>query len=45
VIENGELVDYEKAVDDKRQEILRRIEQLNRSRARSATGGSESEGN
>jgi len=45
VIENGQLVDYEKAVDDKRQEILRRIEELNRSRARSAAGGSGSEGN
>lgn len=33
VIEGGELVDYEKAVEDKRQEILRRIEELNRTRS------------
>ena len=37
VIENGQLVDYDKAMEDKRQEILRRIEQLNRSRARAAS--------
>jgi len=34
VVEDGGLVDYEEAVDEKRQEILRRIEQLNRRRAR-----------
>jgi len=33
VVEDGGLVDYEEAVDEKRQEILRRIEQLNRRRA------------
>lgn len=33
VIEGGELVDYERAVEDKRQEILRRIEELNRTRS------------
>lgn len=33
VVEDGELVDYERAVDEQRQEILRRIEQLNRARA------------
>jgi len=34
VVDDGQLVDYEKAVDEKRIEILRRIEQLNRSRTR-----------
>lgn len=38
VVRNGELVDYERAVEAERQEILRRIEQLNRA-ARSGTGG------
>ena len=33
VVEDGKLVDYERAVDEQRQEILRRIEQLNRARA------------
>ena len=33
VVENGELVDYDRAVEEKRQEILQRIEQLNRNRA------------
>jgi len=33
VVEDGQLVDYEEAVDDKRQEILRRIGELNRRRA------------
>jgi branched-chain amino acid transport system substrate-binding protein len=30
VVEDGALVDYDRAVEDQRQEILRRIEQLNR---------------
>lgn len=34
VVEDGTLVDYEQAVEEKRGEILRRIEELNRSRAR-----------
>jgi branched-chain amino acid transport system substrate-binding protein len=34
VVDDGQLVDYERAVEEQRQEILRRIEQLNRSRAR-----------
>jgi branched-chain amino acid transport system substrate-binding protein len=34
VVDGGKLVDYERAVEEQRQEILRRIEQLNRSRAR-----------
>ncbi len=38
LIEDGQLVDYEKAVEDKRQEILRRIDQLNRSRGAAASG-------
>lgn len=33
VVEDGQLVDYEEAVDEKRQEILRRIGELNRRRA------------
>ena len=37
VVENGALVDYERAVGDKREEILRRIEELNRARARALT--------
>lgn len=40
VVENGDLVDYERAVDEKRQEILRRIEELNRQR-REVTAGQE----
>lgn len=35
VVDDGKLVDYERAVEEQRQEILRRIEQLNRSRSRS----------
>ena len=38
VVRNGELVDYERAVEAERQEILRRIEQLHRA-SRSGTGG------
>jgi branched-chain amino acid transport system substrate-binding protein len=38
VVKDGELVDYEQAVGAERQEILRRIEELNRA-ARSRTGG------
>lgn len=38
VVENGELVDYERAMEEKRQEILRQIEQINRS-ARTGSGG------
>ena len=38
VVDNGQLVDYERAVEAQRQEILQRIEQLNR--ARSGSGGS-----
>jgi branched-chain amino acid transport system substrate-binding protein len=38
VVEGGVLVDYERAVDEQRQEILRRIEQLNRA-ARAGSGG------
>jgi len=41
VIESGELVDYEKAVEDKRKEILRRIEQLNRTRSQLSRGGGD----
>jgi branched-chain amino acid transport system substrate-binding protein len=37
IIEDGELIDYERAVEDQRQEILRRIEQLNRVRSRAQT--------
>lgn len=40
VVDGGELVDYEEAVEAKRQEILSRIGQLNRSRRQS--GGDES---
>ncbi len=40
VVDGGELVDYEEAVEAKRQEILSRINQLNRSRRQS--GGDES---
>lgn len=38
VVENGELVDYERTMEEKRQEILRQIEQINRS-ARTGSGG------
>jgi hypothetical protein len=38
VVEGGVLVDYERAVDEQRTEILRRIEQLNRA-ARAGSGG------
>lgn len=34
MIDNGELVDYDKFVEEKRQELLQRIERLNRERAR-----------
>ena len=39
IIEDGELVDYEKAVAEKRQEILRRINELNRQRSRLQSSG------
>jgi branched-chain amino acid transport system substrate-binding protein len=38
VVENGELVDYERTMEEKRQQILRQIEQINRS-ARTNPGG------
>lgn len=38
VVRNGELVDYDRAVEAERQEILRRIEELNRARAGARTG-------
>ena len=44
VIEGGELVDYDRAMEDKRQEILRRIEDLNRSRRRQAAADAAAEG-
>jgi branched-chain amino acid transport system substrate-binding protein len=38
VVRNGELVDYDRDIEAERQEILRRIEELNRARARARTG-------
>lgn len=41
VVDNGQLADYDRALEEKRQEILRRIEELNRSRGRAAAADAE----
>jgi ABC-type branched-subunit amino acid transport system substrate-binding protein len=41
VVDNGRLADYDRALEEKRDEILRRIEELNRSRGRAAAADAE----